>query len=100
MTPSTSSTLRARSPHSSCSCTAGRAPGTRSTGPCAAMPDCADGIDETAAAMMSTEAAGPANDTRPSSESRRNATPARARTIVVHDLRMQFSHGGQYGPHP
>ena len=82
MAPRMSSTVCVRSPHSSCSITAGRAPGARSTGPCAAVPDRTDTTDEAAASRRRVVAAGLANAGLPSSDTSLNATPTMASTIV------------------
>lgn len=69
---------------------AGRAPGTRSTGPCAAVPERTDTTDDRAARSSSVEAAGLRNAGRPHSEVARNNAPMMARA-TVHNLRMEWS---------
>src|SRR5262245_49156853 len=78
----TSSASRVHSPDCSWSTTASRAPGTRSAGPCAALPDWT-AISEAAAAMtISVAAAGEAKPTLPESETSRSSTPITASAIT------------------
>src|SRR5256885_11108549 len=65
-----------------CSITAARAPGTRSTGPCAAVPDCTASTAAPVPTSSSTRAAGPANGTRPVRETQRNNTPTNSRAMT------------------
>src|SRR5882672_3237670 len=75
-------TFFARLPRSSWSCTACRAPGTRSTGPCASVPDCTASSAAVVPASSSTAAAGPVKAARPVSEIQRNRTPTARSTIA------------------
>src|SRR5947207_4306532 len=74
--------LRVRSPHSSCSITAARAPGTRSTGPGAAGPDRTGSTAAPVPRSSRTRAAGPVNGARPVRETARNNTPTKSRAMT------------------
>ena len=76
-------TLRVRMPHSSCSTTAARAPGTRSTGPCAAVPDCTASSRQSCrrrAASSPPARRMPAVPTRETAGTRRRRRAARSRS--------------------
>ncbi len=81
-TAMTRNTLRAQWPASSCSWTAVRAPGTRSTGPCASVPDCTASTAASVPASSSTAAAGPVKAARPVREIQRNTTPTTTSTMA------------------
>ena len=99
MTPK--NTLRVQMPHSSCSTTAARVPGTRSTGPCASMPDCTASVAAIVPTASSVRAAG-----------RHERGPSRQRDQAEHDadreqrdrevdeLRMVIRHARRAYNHP
>jgi len=74
--------FRVRSPHSWWSITAARAPGTRSTGPCAAVPDCTASTAATVPTRSRTAAAGPVNAALPVRETQRSTTPMKSKAIT------------------